>query len=283
MRPRPLPGRSAGLVVPLFSLHSARSWGIGDIGDLALVRAMARARRLSRAAAAAGQHAAGGTDVAVLRAQRDGDRSDLRRRFPTSSDFEDLGGEPRLPLADQAALRRARCTPARALRRRAAGEGIGAAPGVQPVLRRRMAPHHGARRRVRGVRLMGRVVARRLRALQRVARAPRAAVVGGLAGAASTSATRPRSTTRRRELERRFSSTSTCSGWPTSSGRRRARRWARCGCSATSPSWWPPTAPTCGHGSICSASTRPSARAGRVQRDGAGLGASGLSLGRDGG
>ena len=34
MRPRPLPGRAAGLVVPLFSLHSARSWGIGEIGDL---------------------------------------------------------------------------------------------------------------------------------------------------------------------------------------------------------------------------------------------------------
>ncbi len=42
MRPQPPLGRSAGLVVPLFSLHSSRSAGIGDIGDLAPLGAWMR-------------------------------------------------------------------------------------------------------------------------------------------------------------------------------------------------------------------------------------------------
>ncbi len=34
MNPQPPPGRSAGVVVPLFSLRSNMSWGVGEIGDI---------------------------------------------------------------------------------------------------------------------------------------------------------------------------------------------------------------------------------------------------------
>ena len=42
MKPKSPLGRSAGVVVPLFSLHTARSWGIGDIADLARCQAWLR-------------------------------------------------------------------------------------------------------------------------------------------------------------------------------------------------------------------------------------------------
>jgi 4-alpha-glucanotransferase len=34
MSPAPALSRRAGLLVPLFSIPSSRSWGIGEIGDL---------------------------------------------------------------------------------------------------------------------------------------------------------------------------------------------------------------------------------------------------------
>jgi 4-alpha-glucanotransferase len=104
MRPRPLPGRSAGLVVPLFSLHSARSWGIGDIGDLVscapwLERAGFRSLQL--------------LPVSTLPAGQTSPYSALSAMaidpvyvaIPDVSDFQDPAW---LPLADQAALRRTR-------------------------------------------------------------------------------------------------------------------------------------------------------------------------------
>ena len=104
MRPRPLPGRSAGLVVPLFSLHSARSWGIGDIGDLVscatwLERAGFRSLQL--------------LPVSTLPAGQTSPYSALSAMaidpvyvaVPEVGDFQDPAW---LPLADQAALRRAR-------------------------------------------------------------------------------------------------------------------------------------------------------------------------------
>src|SRR4029453_13518307 len=99
MRPRPLPGRSARLVVPLFSLHSARSWGIGDIGDLIgcapwLERAGFRSLQL--------------LPVSTLPAGETEPHSRVRAMaidpvfvaIPDVSDFQDLAW---LPLADQAA------------------------------------------------------------------------------------------------------------------------------------------------------------------------------------
>src|SRR5262245_64977131 len=101
MRPRPLPGRSAGLVVPLFSLHSARSWGIGDIGDFApcaqwLDRAGFRALQL--------------LPVSTLPAGQTSPYSALSAMaidpiyvaVSRVGDFRALGGEARLSLAEQA-------------------------------------------------------------------------------------------------------------------------------------------------------------------------------------
>jgi 4-alpha-glucanotransferase len=107
MRPRPLVGRSAGLVVPLFSLHSARSWGIGDIGDLAPC-----ARWLERAGLSALQL----LPACTLPAGQTSPYSALSAMaidpiylaMGDVSDFRALGGEVRLPLADQMALRNAR-------------------------------------------------------------------------------------------------------------------------------------------------------------------------------
>lgn len=115
MHPRPLSGRAAGLVVPLFSLHSERSWGIGDTGDL-----VACARWLERA----GFRALQLLPVSTLPAGQTSPYSALSAMaidpiyvaLPNVADFQSLGagsaaGEPRLPLADQAALRRARSSP----------------------------------------------------------------------------------------------------------------------------------------------------------------------------
>jgi 4-alpha-glucanotransferase len=110
MPPRPLLGRSAGLVAPLFSLHSARSWGIGEIGDLAPC-----ARWLTRA----GLRALQLLPVSTLPAGQTSPYSALSAMaidpvyiaMADVSDFQALGGEVRLPLADQVALRNARSAP----------------------------------------------------------------------------------------------------------------------------------------------------------------------------
>ena len=80
-------GRHAGLLVPLFSIPSRESWGIGEIGDLPRLGAwMADAGLLVRAAAA-DQRDGRRAELAVFGDERDGDRSDLHlagRRCPTS-------------------------------------------------------------------------------------------------------------------------------------------------------------------------------------------------------
>jgi len=93
--------------VPLFSLHSARSWGIGDVGDLAPC-----ARWLERA----GFRALQLLPVSTLPAGQTSPYSALSAMaidpiyvaVGDLVDFQALGGEARLPLADQAALRQAR-------------------------------------------------------------------------------------------------------------------------------------------------------------------------------
>ena len=107
MRPQPPLGRSAGLVVPLFSLHSSRSAGIGEIGDLAPLGAWMRR---------AGLRALQLLPVGTLPVGETSPYSALSAMaidpvYVSLSDVPDflaLGGEVRLPLADQIALRRAR-------------------------------------------------------------------------------------------------------------------------------------------------------------------------------
>ena len=107
MRPQSPLGRSAGLVVPLFSLHSSRSGGIGDIGDLAPLGAWMRR---------AGLHALQLLPVGTLPSGETSPYSALSAMaidpvyvsLSDVTDFQALGGEVRLPLADQAALRATR-------------------------------------------------------------------------------------------------------------------------------------------------------------------------------
>ena len=107
MRPQSPLGRSAGLVVPLFSLHSARSGGIGEIGDLAPLGAWMRK---------AGLQALQLLPVGPLPPGETSPYSALSAMaidpvyisLGDVPDWQALGGEVRLPLADQVALRSAR-------------------------------------------------------------------------------------------------------------------------------------------------------------------------------
>lgn len=111
MRPQPFLGRSAGLVVPLFSLHSVRSAGIGEIGDLAPLGAWMRR---------AGLRALQLLPVGTLPAGEASPYSALSAMaidpvyvsLKDVADLSALGGEARLPLADQIAMRGARAAPA---------------------------------------------------------------------------------------------------------------------------------------------------------------------------
>ena len=107
MRPQPPLGRSAGLVVPLFSLHSSRSAGIGDIGDLAPLGAwMRRAGLRALQLLPVGTLPAGETSpYSALSAMA---IDPVYVSLADVADFQALGGEVRLPLADQIALRSTR-------------------------------------------------------------------------------------------------------------------------------------------------------------------------------
>ena len=148
---------------------------------------------------------------------------------------------------------------ARGLRDRAARQGARAADGVQPLLGHRVGARHGTRRIVRSVLLVGGVVAGRLRALSRVARAKRRTLVdrvGRTAAAPRSGRARlgARGTTDRNPV---LPVSAVAGRRPVAGCARGARRQSHC--SATSPSWSAPTAPTSGRASTCSASTRPSA------------------------
>ncbi|HEX7087028.1 MAG TPA: 4-alpha-glucanotransferase, partial [Vicinamibacterales bacterium] len=110
MKPRPHLGRSAGLVVPLFSLHSRRSWGIGDVADLEALRGW-----LVRAGLGAVQLLPVGTlppgETSPYSALSAMAIDPIYIALDRVHDFQALGGEVRLPLADQIALRAARNAP----------------------------------------------------------------------------------------------------------------------------------------------------------------------------
>ncbi len=107
MRPQPPLGRSAGLVVPLFSLQSASSGGIGEIPDLArlgpwLERAGLRAVQLLPVGTLPAGEASPYSALSAMAI----DPVDVA--LADVSDYTSLGGDVRLPLADQLALRSAR-------------------------------------------------------------------------------------------------------------------------------------------------------------------------------
>ncbi len=111
MRPQPPLGRSAGLVVPLFSLHSSRSAGIGDIGDLAPLGAwMRRAGLAALQLLPVGTLPAGETSpYSALSAMA---IDPVYISLADVADWQALGGDVRLPLADQIALKGARAASA---------------------------------------------------------------------------------------------------------------------------------------------------------------------------
>ena len=110
MKPKSPLGRSAGVVVPLFSLHTARSWGIGDIADLARCQAWLR-----RAGLQAVQVLPLGTlppgETSPYSALSAMAIDPIYVAVDQAHDFQALGGDARLPLDEQIALRRARSSP----------------------------------------------------------------------------------------------------------------------------------------------------------------------------
>ncbi len=110
MRPQPPLGRSAGLVVPLFSLHSSQGGAIGEIPDLAALGPWLRR---------AGLRAVQLLPVGTLPAGETSPYSALSAMaidpvyvaLSQVADYTAIGGDVRLPLADQIALRTARSAP----------------------------------------------------------------------------------------------------------------------------------------------------------------------------
>ena len=225
MIPRPHLGRAAGIVLPLFSLRSAADWGIGEIGDLAPFGAWLRR---------AGFRALQLLPISTMPAGETSPYSALSAMaidpvyisMPDVHDFRVLGGESRLPLADQVALRTARGVHA-CRRTPPCGRRRSRAPaGVQPLLGHRLGARHGTRGIVRGVLRRGKSGGwATTRSTARCAIAT-AACRGPTGRCRSDPDSRPRSTMRARALQREILFTSTCSGSPTSSGPMRARRSA---------------------------------------------------------
>src|SRR5689334_22473702 len=108
---RPLStSRIAGLLVPLFSMPSSRSWGIGEIGDIVPMAAWLRSAGLGALQLLPiNEMAAGQTSpYSAISAMA------IDPIFISLADvagFSAGGGEPRLDLADQVVLRAARSSP----------------------------------------------------------------------------------------------------------------------------------------------------------------------------
>ena len=235
MRPQPPLGRSAGLVVPLFSLHSARGAGIGEIGDLAPLGAWMRRAGLQALQLLPVGHAAGRRDLAVLGAERDGDRPGLR--------------QPGRRRRSRGARRRGAAAagrPDRASRARAARRACSTAPCDRPRRARCAWPSAcsgtstGCAPRARAGAFAAFVsweewwladYALYCALRERHGHRPWTEWPAPLRDRRSRGArARPGA-----NWSRRSSFISTCSGSPTRSGRRRASSWARSGCSATFP------------------------------------------------
>ena len=218
-------GRHAGLLVPLFSLPSRESWGIGEIGDLPRLGAWMAERGLLVRAAAADQRDGRRAELAVFGDERDGDRSDLHL----------AGGA--CPTSRRSAARRCcrrpsapASTPARGPRRRSTTAAVRTLK--MPAFRaafEHFHEHEWRRDTNRALRLQRlhrarALVARRLRALPRAARPGRGPLVARVGRAAARSRRRRARGGARGARRTRSSSTRISSGSPPTSGGRRARR-----------------------------------------------------------
>jgi 4-alpha-glucanotransferase len=100
-------GRAAGMLVPLFSLRSTRGWGIGEIADLAVTAAWLRdsgtrvLQLLPINEMAPGQTSPYSAISAMA-------IDPIYISMHAVRDFQALGGEPRLELADQVTLKSVR-------------------------------------------------------------------------------------------------------------------------------------------------------------------------------
>ena len=252
--------RRAGLLIPLFSCPSTASWGIGDIGDIEPITAwLAGAGQrvlqlLPLNEMAPGQQSpysaisAMAIDPIFIRVPR---RAGVRRARRRSVAVAGRSRARWRPSARVAAHR------ARDVRR---AEAARAARGVRALSRARVAPRHAS-----AAARCGRSSASRRggsRTTACFARCTRARASGrGRSGPRRCSAaSRRRSIARAASSPTRCCSSSTCSGSPGRSGSRRGSTRTASRCSAICRSWSTATAPTCGCGSISSASTCRSAR-----------------------
>jgi 4-alpha-glucanotransferase len=100
-------GRSAGLLLPLFSMPSSRSWGIGEIGDLAPTTAWLKEAGVGVLQLLPTNEMAPGqtSPYSAISAMA---IDPIYISLGSVQDFQAIGGETRLDLADQVALRAVR-------------------------------------------------------------------------------------------------------------------------------------------------------------------------------
>ena len=254
--------RRAGILLPLFSLRSARDWGVGDLGDLGpFCRWLASAGH-TRAPAPADRRDGRRYETSPYGALTAFALDPLYLALDAVEDFAAAGGVDALSPGARLALDAARGAPgiAYAHVRHAKSEALAAAFARYEVTEAAT----GSTRETAFARFVEAetLVARRLRAVPRAARPPRPAAlddVGGRrAGCGACRLARAPAGTRARvplpcvgpvaaggAVERR------------TAGRSRRRRPPP---TVTCRSWCRARAPTCGHGSASSVSTRPSVR-----------------------
>ncbi len=196
----PQPGsRRAGILVPLFSIPSTRSWGIGEIGDIEPLARWLGWSRPARAAAAADQRDAAGRTVALFRVERDGDRSAVHLRGSARR----LRGDRRRAALSAADSHSARGGAGRAgdrLRHGARASRSRRCGTRSRIFATRKWRRHAPRICLPGVLHRAVLVAGRLRPVPRAACALRRARRGPNGRRSCAIATRPRSTPRATEL-----------------------------------------------------------------------------------
>jgi 4-alpha-glucanotransferase len=103
-------GRRAGVLLPLFSMPSTTSWGIGEIGDLAMMTAWLRDAGMGVLQLLPTNEMAPGqtSPYSAISAMA---LDPIYITMHAVPEFTAFGGEPRLDLTDQAAIRAARSTP----------------------------------------------------------------------------------------------------------------------------------------------------------------------------